>query len=375
MVLGFDVPAVTANTTKHTGKATLNDQDESDGEFELPDIEASSKKARLPPDAPFIMYIFSYSSDGSLFNIVDIADLAGELLLAVFTHDAYPSMCFKFSAAMDEFASEIAAEKRNSPPNFKELQKSLNVKFVMASETGEQFQVAYRRGIYLREKNVKQIVDFFDSFLGWRKRSGRDGDYPEITFNIKNCTGKDFDLSGTQYETKIIHEKIDPKKITPCPVFSVPGPTWSRRHPHVIFEKLDEKNIKLTFHGETMAFKHLFSTHKILGRYQLKDGITLPDDANDNEKRKADYVRIIKKINIESQLHKNFLVKALQHTVYYDTCFAMTWIGSYALGEPVSDFKNEVCQLANAYKCSHRSSNAKEASGKLSGCTKLGATN
>jgi hypothetical protein len=346
MVFDFDIQ------TLHPGSPTTSTQTQTGGDDDIPEFQMPSndttKKVRLPPTAAFNLELYSYNDDGSWVK-GDSAGGIDPLILGVFTHNAYPSMVYKFGDAVVAFLEECRQTKPNFPVTFNELEKSLRAKFVMTSDPAPQSQIAYRRGVYMCMREVKQVVAFLDSFLAWRHRTGHDGDFPEVLLTIKNATGRDINLTGIPYETTVTVEQTQGDLSIPCQIFTVPGPSWTKLHPHVLFEKIDEKNMKIRFEGETWTFKGPFHTHKIPGRYEKKDGTLLPEDASDTEKRSATYVRIIKKIDVAQIAQKNFVLQAVNTTVYNGTCFMMTWVGAYASGEAVRDFKDEIHKLPNAY--------------------------
>ena len=105
----------------------------------------------------------------------------------------------------------------------------------------------------------------------------------------------------------------------------------------------------MRFVGDTITFKRLFNAHNIFGRYEDKDGIPLPADASNAAKQQANYVRIIKSINIANQAHKAFLLQMIMTTLFKGTLVVVEWVGPVPQeGDGVHVFKKELESIKQA---------------------------
>ena len=300
--------------------AAVHDDEESD--FELP-VESQKKKSKLPPVAPFVIEIYRYSNASDLLGFV--GSPLDIVILVVFMHEAFPSVLFKFQEAVTKFCNEKQAEDKTFPAEYKELEKGLKVKFVMTPNQPKQDQVAYRRGVYMCYRDLKKLIDFLDTFAKWRVTKSVDGHFENVTIDVKDCTGMNritTDLGKQDYENEIKFGTAAAKALLPSTIFTVPSPLWAMLHPEIVFTRLDENYVRISFQGETFTFKSAFIDMNVQGRYEYLDGTPIPDDALEEEKKKGHYVRTIKRIDMSNVKKKNFLVAALADTVPDDckTC-------------------------------------------------------
>ena len=67
------------------------------------------------------------------------------------------------------------------------------------------------------------------------------------------------------------------------------------------------------------------------------------------EKKKAFYVRIIKKWDVSDEEKAEFLVDMLKETIYENTLIVVKWIGDIKESTPVAELKKNVNALENVY--------------------------
>ena len=83
------------------------------------------------------------------------------------------------------------------------------------------------------------------------------------------------------------------------------------------------------------------------GRYEDSDGQVLPSTASQEEKKSAEYVRLIKSINVEEDVPREFLKNVFGNTLYKGTMVKVTWTGPCKSEEPVHALKILLDALPN----------------------------
>ena len=77
---------------------------------------------------------------------------------------------------------------------------------------------------------------------------------------------------------------------------------------------------RTVFIGDTLTFKEGFTAWKVPGRYETLCGEPLPDEAPQEAKNKGVYARVIKRLNVEEENKKLFVLnlfgKHVQQTVF-----------------------------------------------------------
>ena len=81
--------------------------------------------------------------------------------------------------------------------------------------------------------------------------------------------------------------------------------------------------------------------------WPICDGTPLAENASQLEKKKAFYVRIIKKWDVSNEKKSEFLVEMLKGTIYENALVAVQWIGNIKEDTPVAEFKTNVSELEN----------------------------
>ena len=117
--------------------------------------------------------------------------------------------------------------------------------------------------------------------------------------------------------------------------------------PSISITKLSANTVKVRFEGDTWSFRPQFSLCGIHGRFENSDGQVVPSTATQEEKRNADYVRLIKSINVQGPKECGFLENLFGNIVYKTTMVRVTWIGTCAAEEPVHAFKTKLELLPN----------------------------
>jgi len=300
-----------------TTKNTLAEVNDDDSDFELPKAEMMpAKKRRLPPDAPFTVEAYRYSDTSELLGFAGSADI---VILAVLNHEAFPSVLYKFTDTVDLFCGETQKKQKEFPASFKDLETALNVKFVLTPNPALQCQIPYKRGVYARVHDLSNLIQFLDTFVAWRRLQSIGGDFPlEIKFDVKDFTGLEQvgeHLANGNFENPFTLARHAAKASIPSMIFTVAGPSWSKMHPKIIFTRIDANYVHIRFEGETYLFRGAFGERNIQGRFEYPNGKPLPETASDQEKKGNIYARIIKKINVEEEPKKKFLLEALATNV------------------------------------------------------------
>jgi hypothetical protein len=130
-------------------------------------------------------------------------------------------------------------------------------------------------------------------------------------------------------------------------VFSVPSASWKKVFPSVSITKLSANTVKVRFEGDTWSFRSQFNQCGIHGRFENSDGQVVPSTATQEEKRNADYVRLIKSINVQGPNERGFLENIFGNIIYKTTMLRVTWNGTCAAEEPVHAFKTMLERLPN----------------------------
>jgi len=99
-------------------------------------------------------------------------------------------------------------------------------------------------------------------------------------------------------------------------MFSVPSVSWLKVFPEVSITKLSPATAKVRFGGDTWSFRSQFTECGIPGRYEDSGGHVLPSTAGLEEKKSAEYVRLIKSINVEEDVPREFLKNIFGTTLY-----------------------------------------------------------
>jgi hypothetical protein len=114
---------------------------------------------------------------------------------------------------------------------------------------------------------------------------------------VTNATGIPLETDKRQYECKVTWRVVKPA-LSPFNPFTIPGPSWLKLHATATIELLEGENVTVRFEGDTLTYKSNFSELKVPGRYEDTTGSAIADDASDDDKKKALYVRIIKSIDM-----------------------------------------------------------------------------
>ena len=112
---------------------------------------------------------------------------------------------------------------------------------------------------------------------------------------------------------------------------------------------LSDEEVCVRFEGDTWSFKSNFANVNVPGRYEMSDGTPLAENASQLEKKKAFFVRIIKKWDVSDEDKAEFLVDMLKETIYENTLVVVTWIGDIKESTPVAELKKNVNELENVY--------------------------
>ena len=84
-------------------------------------------------------------------------------------------------------------------------------------------------------------------------------------------------------------------------------------------------------------------------RYETPSGDPLPDNFSFEEKKKACYVRIIKKWDVGDEEKCLFLLDMIHERVYENTLVVIGWFGVIEEASAVAEFKEKVSKLENVY--------------------------
>ena len=114
-------------------------------------------------------------------------------------------------------------------------------------------------------------------------------------------------------------------------------------------QSLSKDEVRVRFEGDTWSFKSNFTKLGVPGRYETSDGVRLSDDPSLLEKKRAFFVRIIKKWDVSNEDKAEFLVDMLRETIYENTLVAVKWIGDIKESTPVAELKKNVNELENVY--------------------------
>ena len=73
------------------------------------------------------------------------------------------------------------------------------------------------------------------------------------------------------------------------------------------------------------------------------------DNASQLEKKKAFFVRIIKRWDVSGDEQAEFLVDMLLESIYENTLVVVKWTGDIKASTPVADLKKRINALENVY--------------------------
>ena len=207
---------------------------------------------------------------------------------------------------------------------------------MFASDPPLEGMVAYRRGTYMKQSAVITYVEYMDTYNFWRQQESMGGVYPSVEMNITNGTGFTYHEGLSAYECKVIWTNESP---SPFDVFSVPSSSWLKIFPEVTITKISAASVKVRFGGDTWSFRSKFTERGIPGRYEDSDGQMVPSTASPEEKKNADYVRLIKSINVDEHIPREFLKFFFGNTLYKGTMVKLTWTGACKSEEPMHALK------------------------------------
>jgi hypothetical protein len=338
MVLAFSVPVPKA---KAAAKRVADDEVP---DFEVPNGVSVTKKSRQPDAAPFELGLYKFSDDCTLFGFTGPAEA---VVLAIYDHAAYPSLVFKQAETREQFHDERSLEDENFPKSAKVMDTALELKQVIGSDPPLEGMVAYRRGTYMKQSAVITYVDYMDTYLFWRQQGKKGGVYPDVEMNITNCTGVTLDMrdpNDRPYECTITWKTESPG---PFDVFSVPSVSWLKVFPEVSITKLSAATVKVRFGGDTWSFRSQFTNLGIPGLYENSDGQVVPSTASQEEKRSAEYVRLIKSINVKERDPREFLKNVFGNSLFKGTMVKVTWTGACTSEEPVHALKTTLEGIPN----------------------------
>ena len=112
---------------------------------------------------------------------------------------------------------------------------------------------------------------------------------------------------------------------------------------------LSDTEVRVRFEADTWSFKSNFATVNVPGRYEMSDGTPLADSTSQLEKKKAFFVRIIKKWDVSVDEQAEFLIEMLLETIYEKTLVVVKWTGDINASTPVANLKNSINALPNVY--------------------------
>jgi len=343
MVLGFTVDK--AEPSKRAQRKS-GANDDSVPDFKLPNLQPPAKKTKLPADAPVQIGLHNFSDDSSLFGFKGRIE---PVIAAIYEHAAYPCLTYKESETTDIFCEERHRGDPDFPETAKDMDHRTDMKQVMSSQGAEPPLVPYRRGKYMKLSKVLCFIDFMDTFWNWRQEKALDGDFPPVTIQVHDSTTFNFQTRKKPYESTVEWTKTKTREALPFHVLSIPSVTWMKKYVEIVFETINRTEFHVRFHGDTWSFRTLFASHKIHGRFESKkDGEPLPEDASSADTRDANYVRLIKSIDVESDAHRTFLLEAIRTTLFKGTLVTIEWQGDYTEEDaPTSIFKEQLKLLPN----------------------------
>ena len=114
-------------------------------------------------------------------------------------------------------------------------------------------------------------------------------------------------------------------------------------------KSLSNTEVRVRFEGDTWSFTSNFATVNVPDRYEMSDGAPLAENASQLEKKKAFFVRIIKKWDVSVDKQAEFLVEMLLETIYENTLVVVKWTGDINASTPVADLKSSINALENVY--------------------------
>ena len=183
-----------------------------------------------------------------------------------------------------------------------------------------------------------------DCFIRWRYESKSGGEFPVPEMTI--AKGPGITLSeGYQYACSVTVQDVLGTVVTLFSPLAIPGPAWSKRHASVTIESLNAKEVRVRFEGDTWSFKSNFANVNVPGRYEMSDGTPLAENASQLEKKKAFFVRIIKRWDVSVDKQADFLVDMLLETIYENTLVVVKWTGDIKAATPVADLKRTSTRL------------------------------
>ena len=241
-------------------------------------------------------------------------------------------------------------ENRSFPAAYDDFQNRYGTKVVTTSDPPLQSQTAYARGCYMKVSAMLQWVDVMDTYLAWRQREAKHGDYPPFVIEVTNATGIPLETDERQYECKATWRVVN-AAASPCNLSTIPGPSWLKLHAAATIELLEGENVQVRFEGDTLTYKSNFSELKVPGRYEDTTGSALSDDASDDDKKKALYVRIIKSFDMGNAPKQKYLVNMFKDSVYEGTRMSIAFRGACKPGSAIATFKEELKKLANVTLC------------------------
>ena len=153
-----------------------------------------------------------------------------------------------------------------------------------------------------------------------------------------------------EYECRIVVADVAGKVDVPFSPLTIPGPAWSKRHAFVSIHVLSEHEVQVRFEGDTYSFRSNFSALGVPGRFETPSGEPLPDDISLQEKKKAFFVRIIKKWDVDDAEKSAFLLDMIHEKIYENTVVVTQWFGDIEEATAVALFKDNVNKLENVYE-------------------------
>ena len=92
-------------------------------------------------------------------------------------------------------------------------------------------------------------------------------------------------------------------------------------------EVVDVNEVQVRFEGDTISFRSNFGALGVPGRYETSNGAPLPEDNGVEQKKKASYVRIINRWDVNEEEKNEFLIDMIKSSIYENTFVIIQWLG------------------------------------------------
>lgn len=291
-------------TLKSPVKTPMSKREKPPGSVaDVPDFQIPTnlpKKQRLADSAPVHIGLQLFSDNSVLCGLPGYED---KVVVMMMEHDAKPGYFFKLSEAFGNFLLHVHNEQPDFPANMDDFEMRYEMRFVMGADPPIENQRPYARGAYVKLRLVKEVIEALDSFFSWRQKHNIGGLFPDPEMMIVKGVGVALP-AGSEYDCKVVIRDTADKVVQPFSPLAIPGPAWSKRHADVKLQALSEHEVQVRFEGDTLSFRSNFGALGVPGRYETPSGEPLPDDLTLQDKKKACFVRIIKKWDVgDEELH------------------------------------------------------------------------